>query len=99
MNAKDRKVTIEFDAKHEAVVRRALAMAEEMEQLALTAADGQVIDECETAVIEKGRQLQSAMLGQAVLRRIEAAEKKGVRCAAVPADARRKTKAPRNVSS
>ena len=31
------KVTIEIEARHEVIVRRALAMAEEMEQLALTA--------------------------------------------------------------
>ena len=80
MNAKNAKVMIEVDAKHEAIVRRALAMSEEMEQLALTAADGQVVDVCESAVIEKGRQLQQQILGNAVERRIESAEKKSRRC-------------------
>lgn len=87
------KVTIEVDPKHEAVVRQALAMAEEMEQLALTAAEGAVFDACEEAVIEKGRRLQSQALGDAVTRRIETAEKKGVPCGPVHADARKKTKA------
>jgi hypothetical protein len=79
MSAKNTKVVIEVDARHEAVVRRALAMSEEMEQLALTAADGQVVHECEVAVLEKGRRLQSQMLGDAVTRRIESAEKKSRR--------------------
>jgi hypothetical protein len=85
------KITIEIDATHEAMVRRALAMAEEMEQLALSAPDGTVFDACEQAVIEKGRRLQATMLGEAVARRIEAAEKKGRRSEPAPADAKRKT--------
>ena len=90
------KITIELDAKHEAIVRRTLAMAEEMEQLALTAPDGAVFDACEEAVIEKGRKLQQQVLGEAVARRIEAIEKKGRRSAPAPVDARRKTAGPRN---
>jgi hypothetical protein len=85
------KVLIEVDAKHEAILRRALALAEEMEQLALTAPDGAVFDAYEGAVIEKGRDLQRQMLGAAVARRIEAAEKKGRRSAPAPAGGRRKT--------
>ena len=73
------KMTMEFDVRFENGMRRALAMFEEMEQLALTAPDGQVFDQCEAAVIEKGRSLQAATLGEAVARRIEAAEKKGRR--------------------
>jgi hypothetical protein len=87
------KVNIEVDAKHEGVVRQALAMVEEMEQLALTAADGTVFHACEEAVIEKGRRLQSQVLGEAVTRRIETAEKKGLLCVPVHVDARKKTKA------
>jgi hypothetical protein len=88
------KVTIEVDAKHETIVRRALAMAEEMEQLALSAPDGTVFDACEEAVVEKGRKLQGQVLGEAVARRIETAEKRGRRSASVRADARRKTAGP-----
>jgi hypothetical protein len=93
------KVTIECDPKHEAIVRRALAMAEEMEQLALTAPYGQVFDACEEAVIEKGRKFQGQVLGDAVTRRIEIAEKKGRRSASAPVDARKKTAAPKNADS
>lgn len=93
------KVTIEVDPKHEVIVRRALAMAEEMEQLALSAPDGTVFDACENAVIEKGRKLQSQVLGEAVTRRIEVAEKKGRRSVPVRAATRRKTAAPKNANS
>jgi hypothetical protein len=93
------KVTIEFDAKHEAIVRRALAMAEEMEQLALTAPDGAVFDACEEAVIQKGRTFQGQVLGQAVARRIDAAEKKGRRSARVRADEKKKIADPKNADS
>jgi hypothetical protein len=89
-----RTVTIEVDAKHEAIVRRALAVAEEMEQLALTAPDGTVFDACEAAVIDKGRGLQAQMLAAAVARRVEAAEKKGRRSASANAGAGRRIAGP-----
>jgi hypothetical protein len=93
------KVTIECDARFEQVVRRALAMMEEMEQLALTAPDGQVFDQCEQAVIEKGRNLQAGMLGEAVARRVEAAEKKGRRSGNATAVAKKKTADPSRENS
>jgi hypothetical protein len=88
------KVTIEVDARFADGVRRALAMLEEMEQLALTAPDGQVLDLCEQAVVEKGRRFQAATLGDAVARRVEAAEKKGRRSGCAPAVARKKIEGP-----
>jgi hypothetical protein len=88
------KVVIEVDARHESILRRALAMMEEMEQLALTAPDGAVFADCEDAVIHKGRDLQRLMLAGAVARRIDAAEKRGRRPAPVSADARRTTADP-----
>jgi hypothetical protein len=88
------KVTIECDARFENGVRRTLAMLEEMEQLALTAPDGEVFDVCEQAVIDKGRNLQAATLGEAVARRIEAAEKRGRRSGFARAVARKKTADP-----
>ncbi len=94
----NRQVTIEVDPIHEAVVRRALALAEELEQLALTAPEGQVFDACESAVIERGRLFQSQVLGTAVARRIEVAEKKGRRSASAPVDGRKKTVDPKNAS-
>ena len=92
------KVIIEIEAKHEAIVRRVLAMREEMEQLALTAADGTVFHACEQAVIEKGRRLQCEMLGDAVAQRIETVEKKGLPFVAVRVSAKRKTRVPKNAS-
>jgi hypothetical protein len=91
------KVTMEFDSRFEKLMQRALLMAQEMEQLALIAPDGHVVDVCEEAVIEKGRKFQADTLGEAVARRIEAAEKKGSRAACEPAtaDARKRTAAPR----
>ena len=89
------KVLIEVDPKHEAIVRRALALAEELEQLALTAPEGAVFDTGENAVIHKGRTLQGQLLSEAVARRIEAAEKRGRRCAPAPAGAPRRTAAPK----
>jgi hypothetical protein len=93
MNA---KVLIEVDAKHESLMRRTLALAEEMEQLALTAPAGTVFDACEAAVIQKGRDLQVQLLGEAVTQRIAAAEKKGRRSASASAGGRRKTADPKN---
>jgi hypothetical protein len=90
------KVMIECDARFEKGLRRTLAMLEEMEQLALTAPDGQVLDICEEAVVEKGRKLQAEMLSEAVDRRVESAEKKGLRFASASAVARRKIEVRRN---
>lgn len=93
------KVTIECDARHEPTLRRALALAEEMEQLALTAPDGAVFDACEEAVVHQGRLFQAKVLGEAVARRIEAAEKKGRRSASVRAVEKKKTADPKNATS
>ena len=63
------KVTIEVDVKHEAIVRRALAMAEEMEQLALSAPDGTVFDACEGAVVDEWAEVsKDQVLAEAVTR-------------------------------
>jgi hypothetical protein len=88
------KVTIEFDLRFENGMRRALALFEEMEQLALMAPEGQVFDQCEEAVIAKGRTFQAATLGEAVARRVEAAEKKGRRSDSARAVAKKKTAGP-----
>ena len=93
------KITMEFDARHEAIMRRALALAEEMEQLALAAPEGAVFDACEEAVIQQGRTFQAKVLGAAVARRIEAAEKKGRRSASAPAVEKKKTADPKNAAS
>jgi len=93
-----RKFLLEVDARHESILRRTLAMVEEMERLALSAPDGAVFDVCEDAVVHKGRDLQRQMLADAVAKRIEAAEKRGRLCAAVPAGARKRTAAPSRAS-
>jgi hypothetical protein len=72
-------ITIEIPADCEALVRHVLALQDELDQLALTAPDGTVLDTCELAVLEKGRQLNTDILAQAVARRVAAAEKKGRR--------------------
>jgi len=78
---------------------RALAILEEMEQLALTGPDGRVFDMCERAVIEKGRDFEAKTLGDAVARRVEAAEKEGRRSDCVNAVAGKKTEGPKRGDS
>lgn len=92
-------VTLEIPAEREALVRRLLALQEEVEQLALTAAEGTVIDVCEAAVLTKGRELHTTLLAEAVARRVDAAEKKGRRSAAVAAAGPRRTAARPPASS
>jgi hypothetical protein len=92
-------VLLEVDARHESILRRALAMVQEMEDLALTAPDGAVFGVCEEAVIHKGRDLQRQVLGDAVAFRIEAAEKRGPLSALALVGARKRTAAPSNAPS
>jgi hypothetical protein len=92
------KVTIEVAPQHEAIVRRALALIEEMEQLALDTPDGQVFATCENAVVHQGRLFQAQLLGDAVARRIETAEKKGRRFVSASVVARKKIVAPNNAA-
>ena len=84
-------VTIEIPADSEALVRRVLAVQEELHKLALSAPDGTVFDACEAAIVERGRDLNGRILADAVARRVEAAEKKGRRSAPVPAAEPRRT--------
>ena len=76
-----RTVTIEIPAESEALVRQLLGLHEELQNLALSAADGTVLDVCEQAVLHQGRDLNSKLLSEAVARRVEAVEKKGRRSA------------------
>ena len=92
-------ITLEVPVEHEALMRRMLALSEELHQLALDAPDGTVFDACEAAVISKGREVQTQMLEAAVARRIEAAEKKGRRCGSARAAVPRRTAAPRRGNS
>jgi hypothetical protein len=92
-------ITLEVPVEHEALMRHTLAFAEELHQLALDAPDGTVFDACESAVIRKGREVQTQMLEAAVARRIEAAEKKGRRSVSARAAVPRRTAAPRHGNS
>jgi hypothetical protein len=66
-------------ADQEELIRKFHAYVMELDQLALSAPDGQVMDQCELAAVAKGRDITRQTLEQAVQRRIEAAEKKGRR--------------------
>lgn len=76
------------------LLTRVLAMQQELDELALSAAHGTVLDACEEKVIVQGRELQTDMLTQAVTRRVESAEKKGRRCVSVPAVVVKRTAVP-----
>jgi hypothetical protein len=92
-------VTIEIPADSAPLVRRLLALHEELTQLALAAPDGTVFDACEAVVVDHGRVLNAQLLAAAVARRVAAAEKKGRRSAAVTAGEPRRTAAPRPANS
>jgi len=80
-------------AAEEAIVERALAMARDLNELAHAAPNGQVLDRCEEAAVEKGRAFTRQALEQAVAERLATAPKKGRRCVAVTADCSASTKA------
>ena len=92
-------VTLEIPAEREGIVRRLLALHDELDALALTAPDGTVLDACERQVLDGGRNLQRQLLTDAVARRVEAAEKRGPRSAPASAAGRRRTADPRTDSS
>ena len=92
-------VTIEIPAASEALVRQLLALHEELQALALSAAEGTVLDACEAAVVPRGRELTKNLLADAVTRRIAAVEKRGPRSAPAPADGPERTAGPRPASS
>jgi hypothetical protein len=72
-------ITLEIDAEHEDLLRRYADFLGEMTDLAATAPEGSVLDVCEEAVIERGREHQRRLLEHAVQARLAAAEKKGRR--------------------
>jgi hypothetical protein len=91
-------VTIEIPAESEALVRRVVSLQQELHALALSAPDGTVLDACETAVIDRGRDLCKQVLADAVARRIETTEKRGPRSAPVRAAGSKRTAVPPRVS-
>lgn len=77
---KPKTVELEVNSEaQEALLRRFHAYLREMDELALTAPDGQVLDQCEQLVWQRGQDLQREVLQKAVQGRIDAAEKKGRR--------------------
>lgn len=72
-------VTLEIDSEHEDLLRRYADFLGEMKDLAAAASDGSVLDVCEEAVIERGREQQRRVLEQTVQSRLDLAEKKGHR--------------------
>lgn len=84
-------ITLEVTEEQEAVLRQTLARLQELEELADVAPAGSVLDVCEGAVLEYGRESQRQLLQQLVQRRVRAAEKKGRRSASAPAAAPRRT--------
>lgn len=72
-------LTLEIDADLEPLLRDYAHLLEEMKDLAATAPDGTVLETCEEAVIQRGREAQRRLLQHAVQSRIDDAEKKGRR--------------------
>jgi hypothetical protein len=72
-------ITLEIDSESEDLLRRYAVFLEEMSDLAATAPDGSVLDTCEEAIIEKGREQQRLILQHATQARLGLAEKKGLR--------------------
>ncbi len=73
-------VILEVQTPEQALLLRNFhAYVMELDQLALNAPDGEVLDQCELAAVTKGQDINRQTLEQAVQRRINAAEKKGRR--------------------
>ena len=72
-------ITLEIDAEDEDLIRGYADFVGEMKDLALTARDGSVLDICEEAVVEKGREHQRRLLLRAAQARLDAVEKRGRR--------------------
>jgi hypothetical protein len=72
-------ITLEIDAEDEDLIRGYASFVGEMKDLAATTPDGSVLDVCEDAVIEQGREHQRLLLQRAVQARLHASEKKGRR--------------------
>jgi len=88
------RVTLEVDSPaEETLLRQYHAFLREMQELALAAPPGQVLEVCERAVLQKGQEVNRHVLEQAVQRRIAAVEKKGRRCGPAPAVERGRTAA------
>jgi hypothetical protein len=72
-------IALEIDAEDEDLIRGYAGFVGEMKDLAAITPEGSVLDVCEQAVIDKGREHQRRLLQRAVQARLDAAEKKGLR--------------------
>jgi hypothetical protein len=81
------------------ILEQALAYAQQMEKTADTAADGKVLDLCETLTLTQGRDFLRSVLSAAVQQQAEQVEKKGRRRERVNADTPAATKANRHEPS
>jgi hypothetical protein len=72
-------VQLEIDASNEALLRDYAAFLDEVKHLAKVAPDGAVLNACEEAVVQHGREHQRKVLQELVQARIDGAEKKGRR--------------------
>jgi hypothetical protein len=84
-------ITVETPFQH-LIVEQALAYARQMEKTTNEAADGQVLDLCETLTLTKGRQLLRDILMAAMQQQAEQVEKKGRRRALASVEALAATK-------
>jgi hypothetical protein len=91
--------TADVSESQAALLRRVLALSEELDDLALNAPHGTVFDACENAVITGSRDVHKQLLQNALARRVEAAEKKGRRSERVSAVGPRRIADPRRGSS
>jgi hypothetical protein len=72
-------IALEIDAEDEDLIRGYAGFVGEMKDLAAITPEGSVLDVCEEAVIDRGREHQRRLLQRAVQARLDAAEKKGLR--------------------
>jgi hypothetical protein len=70
-------IALEIDSEDEELLRQYADFLAEMKHLAATTPDGSVLEVCEEAVVQRGRETQRRTLERAVQARIDAAEKKG----------------------
>ena len=68
-------ITLEVDPELEDLLKRYADFLGEMKDLAAAAPDGSVLEVCEEAVVERGREHQRRLLERAVASRVAAAEK------------------------
>lgn len=75
------------------ILEQALALARQLEQAAWQAPDGQILDRCELAALDQGRQFLRDALAAAVGQRISEGEKRGRPPVAAAVDSFATTKA------